>query len=414
MSPKGKRIFAWVMAALMALMFVVPYLSFAAHADDGELVEEDSYSEESDYSDEKSQITDLNAKYKELQKKQNEIQQQINKAKGEKEKKIAIKQQIEGQIGATTEQIEILTQRISLLEDNISIKEKELAKKQGEINENFELFRKRMRAMYMAGGNASTLGLVLGAENYSQFLMRTEVVSRVAQHDQSLIDKLTKEKKELEAIKQEIQADKASVMDDKTEMDTKKQELDGQKAVAQKQIQDMAEMEKQFLANKDALQKQMKQVQATIDAIYAEINKNAANIPYVGGQMGWPAPSLAQVSSNFGYRFSGSDFHTGIDITGSGAYGASIVAANTGTVAFVNTAVTPGYGYGKYLIVDHGGGISTLYAHCSAITASVGQTVSRGEKIAEVGSTGWSTGPHVHFEVRLNGKAQNPVSYLSK
>jgi len=101
-----------------------------------------------------------------------------------------------------------------------------------------------------------------------------------------------------------------------------------------------------------------------------------------------------------------------MDIAGTGVYGANIVAANTGTVRYVNWAYSPGRGYGIYLIVDHGGGVSTLYAHCSNILVKVGDTVIKGDPIAKVGSTGWSTGPHLHFEVRVNGNAQNPKHYV--
>ena len=92
--------------------------------------------------------------------------------------------------------------------------------------------------------------------------------------------------------------------------------------------------------------------------------------------------------------------------------GATIVAANTGTVVKTNTSFTPGRGYGIYVIIDHGGGKSTLYGHCSALLVSEGQTVSRGQPIAQVGSTGWSTGPHLHFEVREDGNHVNPLPYL--
>ena len=118
------------------------------------------------------------------------------------------------------------------------------------------------------------------------------------------------------------------------------------------------------------------------------------------------------ITSYYGWRFNNTDFHTGIDISGANVYGKSVVAANPGRVAFVNTSYTNGVGYGMYVIVDHGGGYSTLYAHLSAIDVSVGDVVARGTPIAKVGSTGWSTGPHLHFEVRINGQHQNPLNYL--
>ncbi len=213
-------------------------------------------------------------------------------------------------------------------------------------------------------------------------------------------------------IKSEIEEDKSAVEGDKAEMAEKKEELDDQFKLAQDKIHDIDAMEKAFMANKAELQKQMKQVQAQMQAIYDEINRESMNVPYTGGVMQWPSRSLSQITSSYGSRFGGSDFHTGIDIAGSGAYGTPVLAAATGTVKVANTAVTPGYGYGKYVIIDHGGGIQTLYAHCSALNVSVGQTVAVGQQIAQVGSTGWSTGPHIHFEVRKNGQSVNPLSYV--
>ena len=118
-----------------------------------------------------------------------------------------------------------------------------------------------------------------------------------------------------------------------------------------------------------------------------------------------------------GWRFGGTDYHTGIDIAGlnsagQGIYGKPILAAADGTVAFTQTNYVAGRGYGIYLIIDHGGGISTLYGHTSGLAVNVGDTVKRGQTIAYVGSTGWSTGPHLHFEVRVNGSHVTPWSYL--
>ncbi len=396
MTPKRKRIFACVMAVLMAIMFIVPSLSSIAYAED-------------DFQKEKNQINNLNDKYAQLQQQQKEINAKINQVKGEKQKQIAVKQQIDAQINNTIAQIDVLNDRISLLEDQIDEKEKQMTKKQKEIDENFELFKKRVRAL-CSTKKSTPLGMILGADSFSQFLTRTEATTRIAQYDTDMIHMLTEQKNELERIKKDIESDKSDVQDDRNAQDSKKEELNGQMVVAQNKIQDISAMEKEFMANKDALTKQMQQVQAEIAAIYAEINRTSMNTKYTGGKMGWPVPSLGQITSEFGWRFGGSNYHTGIDISGAGAYGATIVAANSGTVKVANTAFTPGYGYGKYIIIDHGGGIQTLYGHCSSLDVSVGQVVAKGQRIAAIGSTGWSTGPHLHFEIRQAGKAVNPLS----
>lgn len=132
---------------------------------------------------------------------------------------------------------------------------------------------------------------------------------------------------------------------------------------------------------------------------------------YVGGEFGWPVPGYYSISSYYGMRFGGSDFHTGIDFPA--PMGASIKASNDGVVIRATTIYTPGVGYGKHVIVDHGGGYSTIYAHMSSVSVQVGDSVKRGDsELGKVGSTGWSTGPHLHFEVRVGGKHQNPLGYL--
>ena len=297
-----------------------------------------------------------------------------------------------------------------MLEQRISEKTREMSAKQKEIDENFSLYQQRLRAMCSLQGT-STLGLVLGVDDFSDMLLRTDVVTAVAQHDTDLINELKEQKAELEAIKKEIEDDKTSVEEDKRETVSKQEELKAQQATAVSRIQDIAAQEQEFLANKAELTKQMQQVQAEISAIIAEINKTSLNTKYIGGGMAWPSASLFQVTCPYGSRFGGSDFHTGIDISGGGAYGSPVLAANSGTVKVANTSFTPGYGYGKYVIIDHGGGIQTLYGHMSALSVSVGDVVAQGQKIGEVGSTGWSTGPHIHFEIRVNNKAVNPQGW---
>lgn len=155
----------------------------------------------------------------------------------------------------------------------------------------------------------------------------------------------------------------------------------------------------------------MKRLDKEIEKI---ILANAGNDEYVGGDFLWPVKGYNHISSYYGWRFNNTDFHTGIDITGSGIYGKPVRAANAGKVIFVQTTYTAGKGYGKYVIIDHGGGRATLYAHMSAVSVSLGDWVAQGDKVGEVGSTGWSTGPHLHFEIRIDGKKTNPMNYFSK
>ncbi|MEG0898576.1 MAG: peptidoglycan DD-metalloendopeptidase family protein [Oscillospiraceae bacterium] len=358
--------------------------------------------------DYKSQLNDLNSKYDQLEKEQKKIKNDISKAKTEKEKQIAQKNQIGAQIDLTKGQIGVLEEKISILTDNINEKQSMIEHTTDEINSNYDLFTKRLRAIYMTG-ETSTLGLVLGADSFSELLTRMEVVGRISEHDTTMLKRLIEQRKNIEEIKSQLNSDMTDLESSKEEMVTKKSQLDGEIQDVNKQIQDISALEAQFQNDNAKLQKELAEVQKEIEKVYDQINSTGV---YVGGIFTWPVPTHSLVTSNYGWRFNGTDYHTGIDIAGSGAYGKNIVAANTGTVAFVQTTYVPGRGYGKYIIIDHGGGITTLYGHTSQIYVNVGDTVSRGQAIAAVGSTGWSTGPHLHFEVRVNKKHVNPWTYL--
>ena len=402
---KCRRLFA----ALLALMLVLP---LSVHADEGE---------ELDNSAAQDRLAELNDSYKELEDQKKKVDSQINSARTERKKQEIISAEIDGQINTTTKQIELLNERIGLLTQQIgqlngSIAQKqiEMEAKEEEISEAMELFKKRMRAIYMSeGGNNTAIGMMLGAESYSQMVIRAEVVGRVAKHDRELLSKLDQDLKELNELKngieqdkQEIEQNKSAVEGDKTEMAVKKEELDSQYQMARDKVEDIAAQEQEYLANKAEIQKKLNMLEAEMKAIYDEINKESVNVPYTGGTMRWPSPSLSQITTHFG-----EGGHTGIDITGGGAYGTPVLASGDGVVK-VASVQNPDSGYGKYIIIDHGGGIQTLYAHCSLLSVSVGQTVSAGQQIAQVGSTGWSTGPHIHFEVRKNSQAVNPLAYV--
>lgn len=153
---------------------------------------------------------------------------------------------------------------------------------------------------------------------------------------------------------------------------------------------------------------------AEVDGVSEQIQYSKNEYP--GGDMLWPAPGMYAISSIYGPRFGGSDFHTGIDIRSAeedDSDGRDVVAAQAGTVAFINNTYTSGVGYGIYLILDHGGEISTLYAHLSAVEVTLGDEVQKGQVIGKTGSTGWADEPHLHFEVRKDGKHEDPRPYLT-
>lgn len=360
------------------------------------------------YADDEDDIADLNDRLKELQAESDALQQKVDNAKTEKEKQEAIKTQTSEEINITRSRITVLEEKIAALEEEIVRKEKEIDGLEEKIGDNYDLFKRRMRAMYMSE-NTSTISMLLGAESIGDFLTTSEYLRRVAQHDQDILD-------DLRQTLEDVETAKAAVEADREELDASREELEGLKSqLNQKynstvaQIQSIEQMEKEFLADIAAKQQEMKETQEEIDRIYASMEDSGE---FVGGTFMLPVPGYSYISSYYGWRFNGTDFHTGVDFTGANVNGKSVVASNAGTVTFTKTTYVPGVGYGKYLIIDHGGGYSTLYAHLSSINVSVGETVAKGENIANVGSTGWSTGAHLHFEVRINGQHTNPLPYL--
>ena len=321
----------------MAMVLSIPGLHLIAYADN-------------EYSDE---LADLNSQYDELKKQQDAVQQQINKASNDKAAALAKKRNLNNQINLTQEQIKVLEEKIAVLSDSIAEKEAEIEALEAEIAENYAQYKNRLVALYRAG-NPTALGVVLGAENFSDFLMQSEMLKRMAGHDQALLDGLAEDKADLEEKKAQLNSEKEEQDASKTEVESLKTQLNGQLSQTNTQIQSISALEAELQADKAAYQKKMAAIQAEIDDIYSQIQSSG---DYVGGVLAWPVPGFRTITSEFGWRFGGSDYHTGFDISGSGVNGKSIVAANSGTVAYVKYGTS---GYGRYLIVDHGGGYDNV------------------------------------------------------
>lgn len=338
------------------------------------------------------------------------IKQKINNAASQKEQQQLIKATLNDKIANTMDQITVLDQKVTILEEQIDITQENISRLEEDIEANTVLFLQRVRASYMFG-DAKPLSVVLGADSYYDSLVAAKTIESVAEHDNELILRLSSDKREVEEEKASLEADMEDLEATIDQLEKEKESLESDVAAADEAIQNIVQLESEFRANLAENQKMSQELQAEMNEIFAQINSTGE---YVGGVMMWPVPGFSTISSYYGWRWNNTDFHTGIDITGSGVNGSTIVAANSGTVAKVNTTYIPGKGYGVYVMIDHGGGTVTLYGHCmeGSIMVSEGQSVAKGTPIARVGSTGWSTGPHLHFEIRENNKHVNPLGYL--
>lgn len=400
---------------LCALMLITSPVVFADETD-GDL--ENLPVSESDPSEEeyRNQISDLQDEQIKIQQEMQDYNNKITSIKDDKKKQQAIANTIDEKISITQKAIDVGLQKIQLTNKYIFDKKQEIAGKEKDIEETLQLFRDRVRAIYMTGGysdNANSLIMLFSSDSVSEFLTRSEYLERIAEHDKEIVAGLRDELIKLEEEKKVLEAEKAALEEEKAALEKDQEELEKQLKEAKSSIHDLSAMQKEYEANYEELSAMQKQIQAELLDIYK--NLNTSNEAYVGGEMMWPVPGYSKISSYYGWRFNNTDFHTGIDITGSGVHGAPVVAANTGTVVHTKTCPYNGYsyGYGTYIIVDHGGGITTLYAHLSAIDCKVGDIVVMGEQIGRVGNTGWSTGAHLHFEVRIDGESVNPISYVT-
>lgn len=345
-----------------------------------------------------------------LRKQQQNINKQIDKTKQE------IKN-IQGKTKDVSKQIEELDLAMdkaateldkveNQLEDlNLKIDKtlEELKDAEQKVSEQEDSFNQRIRVMYM-NGNIGTLEVLLASKDVEDFLSRKDMLQYIAEYDKDLIKFMKEQRDIIEDKKIELEAQRASVEVTKSKIEARKKDLEAATREKENLMSRLQKDIKAFEAEYDKLNEYAKQIESKI----VKLQRNTG--PYSGGKMDWPVPGHSRISSYYGYRihpiFKTKKLHTGIDIPA--PTGTAIKAAAAGTVIYADWLG----GYGKCIMVDHGGGIVTLYAHNSSLTAKVGQTVSRGETIAKAGSTGNSTGPHLHFEVRKNGAYVDPLPWV--
>ena len=351
-------------------------------------------------------------KEQELKDKQNQISNTQSKIKqNEKEQKSVLTQisELGSSINNTELQISQAQKEIADLEESIKDTEEDIRISQAEYDKNYELRKNRMVAYY----KNSTISLeesITKIEDEPDRMYMEKAIERVVNYDTELINELERQRLALEEKKKKLERQTTDLAKLKADLEVKLASLNETKAKRESYLSVLESNHSELEKSVDAMKQEADRLTAEIRAAQeAAARANGGKTTYVGGKMTWPLPGSYTITSPFGNRLHPIlkvyKLHTGVDIAGNNCNGKPVVAAAAGTVIVAKYSSS----YGNYVVIDHGGGITTLYAHSSKLEVKVGQYVTAGQEIMKVGTTGYSTGPHLHFEVRENGTYVDPI-----
>ncbi|MDD4689429.1 MAG: peptidoglycan DD-metalloendopeptidase family protein [Eubacteriales bacterium] len=337
-------------------------------------------------------------------------QQAKDKVNAAKNKKAEAQKQlnaIDAQLNVISAEIKTIEKNIAQLDNDITLKNQEIEDKTRELQEKQAIYDKRISFVYEQG-TSGYITILFESDNLADFFDRYELVDQLITYDKEIINSVVEAKKELETAKKDLEDVKTAREAELNSQKEKQVAYEAKQAESKAVFDALAQDVKEYEALFAAAQAEQDKIQALIAARASSTSTKS----YIGtGSLQWPTPGYTTVTSNFGYRIHPvtgvKKYHSGTDIAA--PTGASILAAASGTV------IMAGYnsgGYGNYVVIDHGGGITTLYGHASSLCVSQGQFVNAGQLIAKVGSTGISTGPHLHLEVQVNGQRTNAMSYF--
>ena len=391
------------------------------------------------YAVSQSEIDELQKRLDALEQQAQEQQDVINDLTNQKARFITRKLALDGKIEINRQMIELIGEQIEIYDEIIGEKQAELDKALEKETAQTELLRSRIRAME-ENSSYSYASFIFDSSSVTELLSRIGDVNDIMHYDKALEEEYMAAREDVESIKKSYEEVRHEQELLQKELDTKQAELDAQVEAAYTMIADIETLSDDAQAEYEAIAEAEAEAEETLqEAIRKraaeEAAKNAANNANSGGNSGgsggnsggggssgggsatslsnlqWPVPSCTLITSRFGYRVApttgASTYHGGLDI-GAGM-GASIVAAGAGDVIYAGA----NGGYGNCVMIDHGNGVVTVYAHMSSIGVSYGQYVTAGQYVGAVGSTGVSTGPHCHFEIRINGAQTDPAAYFS-
>lgn len=401
-------------------------------------------------------ISDLEQQLQHLEQENQKYQKILDDTKSDIAEKEEYKSALVSKVQVLDEKIAVTREKISSLNDDIKEKQDAYDKGLSEVEDQFDALANRLRILYMSG-NATDLEIIFGAKDFSDLIDKMELVKSLANSDKELIseiqtklDELSTKKESLEADKKDLETQQASLKSDQDEFnklisdnDEILKNLYASNSEAQNSLESAAlqsdeieaKISQYYAAQKAAAEHAAQASQSSSSSGSSSSSSSSSSsgssssgssssgsssvIVPSGSGFAWPTPGFVSLSSEW---FEDREVynHGGIDIAGAGIMGTPVVAAADGTVVATNSSCTHnwgksyscgcGGGYGNYVMISHAGGKMTVYGHLTSLTVSSGQSVSRGQVIGYVGSTGNSTGPHLHYECRLNGVRYNPMS----
>ncbi|BCV20167.1 murein hydrolase activator EnvC family protein [Moorella sp. Hama-1] len=349
----------------------------------------------------------------ELQKQQQQVQQNMEQQQKLLQQKndegaalMQQLQQIEQEIQQKQAQIASLDQQMATAQGRVQQATAELQQAEADQAKRMEILRARLKDIYQVG-QVNYLEVLLQSTSLEDFLVRMELLANIARGDINLINEIKAERDKIAARKSELEAERNRIAELRRQADGERVQLASRQASQRQLLAQVEQEKKRVAAALDEMEATARQIAAKIRAEQAKSNRKLAPEGVRG--MLWPLPGYTSISSPFGWRvhplLKTRRFHDGVDLPA--PEGTEIIAPLDGQV------ISTGYigGYGNHIVIDHGGGLSTMYGHLSAILVSNGQEVKKGQVIGRVGSTGWSTGPHLHFMVLLQGEPTNPMNY---
>lgn len=351
-----------------------------------------------------TELEDKQAEYEDVQQKMQQMELNKERARREAENASNRMEEIVAELNSLQADIKVIEEKQDKLQVKIDENQTVLAEKRAKMEGRMVIYRQRLRDIYI-NGQINYLDVLLGAKDFSDFSSRMFLLQKIISRDLAMMDTILKETLEIEARQKELDDQMADIEQMRKDLEEKQEKAKRSKEERAQLLYKAEEESRQADGDYDRLLAISENIASMLRSL-----ERSSSMPTGGGTGKFIWPVTGEITSYYGWRthpvFGTTRYHSGMDIACD--YGTNILAADSGTVIY--SGWMGGYGYA--VMIDHGGGLVSLYGHNQELAVSEGQSVGKGQVIAYAGSTGWSTGPHCHFEVRIHGEVTEPLNYL--